>query len=154
MTNEASEREAFETWLRREYPLSWALMTAHETALMRDAWKGARAAAPAVHAPVAWLAEDNTGYRGLTFIDPQTAEGACDGFTITPLYAAAPTAAQPNTDGVLAPHPARLDMSALKQWLVDVSQNKANTPAQQNAAWLLLQTATDGVALDHEGEQT
>jgi hypothetical protein len=51
MTNEASEREAFETWLRREYPLSWALMTAHETALMRDAWKGARAAAPAVHAP-------------------------------------------------------------------------------------------------------
>lgn len=42
--------------------------------------------------PVAWLAEDNTGYRGLTFISPQTAEGAWDGFTITPLYAAPPEA--------------------------------------------------------------
>ena len=42
--------------------------------------------------PVAWMAEDNTGYHGLTFIAPQTAEGAWDGFTITPLYAAPQTA--------------------------------------------------------------
>ena len=50
----------------------------------------ARAAVPVVQPqePVAWMAEDNTGYRGLTFIAPQTAEGAWDGFTITPLYAA------------------------------------------------------------------
>jgi hypothetical protein len=60
-------------------------------------------------------------------------------FDITP--AADSTAAS----GVAATRPARLDMSALKQWLVDVSQNKANTPQQQLAAWLLLQTATTGV---------
>jgi hypothetical protein len=46
MTNEASEREAFEAWLQREYPLSWARMTAHETGLMWDSWQ-ARAALPA-----------------------------------------------------------------------------------------------------------
>jgi hypothetical protein len=43
-------------------------------------------------------------------------------------------------DGVALPRPTRLDDAALRQWLVDVSQNKANTPAQQTAAWLLLQT--------------
>jgi hypothetical protein len=40
------EREAFEAWLQREYPLSWARMTAHETGLMWDSWQ-ARAALPA-----------------------------------------------------------------------------------------------------------
>jgi hypothetical protein len=92
MTNEASEREAFETWLRREYPLSWALMTAHETALMRDAWKGARAAAPAVHAPVAWRRREKDGWW-VYYETPAWSD-------LEPLYAAAPTAAQPNTDGV------------------------------------------------------
>jgi hypothetical protein len=99
MTNEASEREAFETWLRREYPLSWALMTAHETALMRDAWKGARAAAPAVHAPVAWVTGLQWKPRQTEQVVKLTRETQPEyGYTV-PLYAAAPTAAQP-TDGV------------------------------------------------------
>jgi hypothetical protein len=49
------EREAFEAWLQREYPLSWARMTAHETGLMWDSWQ-ARAALPAAQPePVAWM---------------------------------------------------------------------------------------------------
>jgi hypothetical protein len=48
------EREAFEAWLQREYPLSWALMTAHETGLMWDSWQ-ARAALPAAQ-PTAGVA--------------------------------------------------------------------------------------------------
>lgn len=47
--------------------------------------------------------------------------------------------------GGAAPRAVRLDEAALQQWLVDVSQNKANTPAQQNAAWLLLQTVARSV---------
>lgn len=37
--------------------------------------------------PIAWIADDTAGYRGLTFVDPQSAEGAYDGWVITPLYA-------------------------------------------------------------------
>lgn len=43
----AQEREAFEAfkaWLQTEYQPSWPKMTADETGLMWDAWKGSRAA--------------------------------------------------------------------------------------------------------------
>lgn len=36
---------------------------------------------------VAWMIDGPDGYRALTFCSPHTAEGAWDGFTITPLYA-------------------------------------------------------------------
>lgn len=37
---------------------------------------------------ICWLVEDGHGYRGVTFVDPATGEGAYDGFTTTPLIAA------------------------------------------------------------------
>jgi hypothetical protein len=87
------ERAAFQAWLRREYPLSWARMTAHETALMRDAWKGARAAAPAVQAPAGYVTAIAEG-RVLMLPRPSL---NTDG--LVPLYAAAQAV---NTDGVNA----------------------------------------------------
>jgi hypothetical protein len=111
MTNEASEREAFEAWLRREYPLSWALMTAHETALMRDAWKRARAAAPAVQAPPdGWKLVPVEPAAEMQAAGAEVVSSRFDTSLLNSLWignkvyramiAAAPTAAQPNTDGV------------------------------------------------------
>jgi hypothetical protein len=100
MMDETSEREAFEAWSKANgcggdlrYKTSCDEYVNLMTHSAWQAWKG-RAAVPGVQPqePVAWMAEDNTGYHGLTFIAPQTAEGAWDGFTITPLYAAPQTA--------------------------------------------------------------
>jgi hypothetical protein len=88
MTNEASEREAF-----------------------RCSICGAPAAVPAVQAPVAWLHEvqEPDHQQPFTLLSRDAANPWahwCAGhkarctFKVTPLYAAAPTAAQPNTDGV------------------------------------------------------
>lgn len=38
--------------------------------------------------PVCWLLEATDGYKGVTFVDPATGEGAYDGFTATPLVRA------------------------------------------------------------------
>jgi hypothetical protein len=144
MTNEASEREAFEAWysegdpskrsVERDSCGGYILMGA---AMAWKAWQ-ARAAAPAVHAPhKLWLwknfvdgkpeywAFDNPYPTRMDCGDPQTLGQPCgyalfkpsrDGShgrteeqvlremaSVASLYAAAPTAAQPNTDGVAIP---------------------------------------------------
>ena len=38
--------------------------------------------------PECWLIEADDGYKGVTFVDPATGEGAYDGFIVTPLVRA------------------------------------------------------------------
>jgi hypothetical protein len=115
MTNEASEREALSIeWRDSDNVQHWATPS-HALEILRlfyDEWPGgvdefrawqARAAAPAVHAPVAWVTGLQWKPRQTEQVVKLTRETQPEyGYTV-PLYAAAPTAAQPNTDGVAIP---------------------------------------------------
>jgi hypothetical protein len=68
--------------------------------------KAVRAAVPAVQAPVAWMVDD-------LLMLPLDYEHSRLYGRGTPLYAAAPTAAQPNTDGVMASVDASIKASGL-----------------------------------------
>jgi hypothetical protein len=97
MTNEASEREALtdgeidSLWLTRP-SIHGGDLTLQLRDFARAVESAVRAAAPAVQAPVAWRRREKDGWW-VYYETPAWSD-------LEPLYAAAPTAAQPNTDGV------------------------------------------------------
>jgi hypothetical protein len=104
MTNEASEREALtdgeidSLWLTRP-SIHGGDLTLQLRDFARAVESAVRAAAPAVQAPVAWVTGLQWKPRQTEQVVKLTRETQPEyGYTV-PLYAAAPTAAQP-TDGV------------------------------------------------------